>query len=71
LLGVRLARSLDIAICISTGVITATTRASLAGVTPPIRRTTSALGTLTSMAMRASTSSSSAMASSAISRSNP
>ncbi len=54
LLGVRRARILAIAICISTGDISATTRASLAGVVPPISRTTSARGTLTSTAIRAS-----------------
>ena len=71
LLGVRRARILAIAICISTGDISAITRASLAGVVPPISRTTSARGTLMSTAIRASVTSSRAIASSATARSMP
>ena len=71
LLGVRRARILAIAICISTGDISAITLASLAGVVPPISRTTSARGTLTSTAIRANAASSSAIASSATARSIP
>jgi hypothetical protein len=71
LLGVRRARILAIAICISTGVSSAMTLASLAGVVPPISRTTSARDTLMSTVIRASAWSSSAIASTATSRSKP